>query len=309
MMSDMQDKVNIPARPRGYRIRRYAKIVFLTTLLVGLVFVSFLAGCQRRFIYFPRPYDARELGVMAPKAVVIQYRTSAGIQKAYYIKPAESPDAPPDRLWLMIVGNASRALEWIEFTANPPDPRAGFYLFDYPGYGYNEGRPSRASINEASLAAVDALAAHLKMTRAELCPRMRLMAHSLGTGVSLDLAVRLDPPPRQIILMSPYTSLYAMARLTFGWPLCHLLIDRFDNEKRLAELAARTPRPEVTIIHGDRDQIIPVEMGRALAAAHPGWIQYHELRFVDHNWIVGSARPIWSRIIASEAKPAFTGAK
>ena len=94
---------------------------------------------------------------------------------------------------------------------------------------------------------------------------------------------------KRIVIVSPFTSLYDMARLTFGWPLCHLLIDRFDNRARLAELAARKPRPAVTIIHGDTDNIVPVTMGRELAGLYPDWIHYIELVGGDHNFILTSA--------------------
>lgn len=258
-----------------------------------IVFVILLAGCQRKLIYFPRGYSERELSVVAPNAVVIEYRTAAGAQKAFYIRPANSPDTPPDRLWVVMGGNAARALDWTEDITGIPDPRAGFLLIDYPGYGYNEGRPSRTSINEGSLAAFDALAAHLNLSRGDLAKRTRLMCHSIGAAAGLDLAVRLDPPPNRIILFSPFTSLHAMARHVLFWPVCCLVLDRFDNEARLKELAGRSPRPEVIIIHGDRDQVIPVEMGRALAAAHPGWIQYHEIPNLDHNWIIGSSKNVW----------------
>lgn len=278
-------------------IRRIVKMTLLVIVGFVLVFVMFITGCQRRIYYMPSRYAPRELSIVAPKADVIEYRTGAGLQKAFYIKPAESPDTPADRVWMVFVGNASLALQWTDVIHNPSDPRAGFYLFDYPGYGFNEGRPTRSTINEASLAAVDALAKHFNMTRAELSPRLRLVCHSMGTGAGLDLAVKLDPAPKQIVLMSPYTSTYKMARLMFGRPLCWLLFDRFDNEARLNELVARNPRPQVTIIHGDRDQVIPVEMGRELAAEHKGWIDYRELRFVDHVAVIEISKPIWHEVM------------
>lgn len=288
-----------PIQPHGVRrwLLRIGKMLALVAIGLILVFVAALAGCQRRLIYFPQPYETNAVRVMAPGAVEIAYRTGAGAQKAFYLRPADAPDTPPDRLWVMFCGNASLALHWTDVTAVAPDRRAGYYLVDYPGYGFNEGRPTRSSINEASLAAFDALAAHLKLTRSELAARTRLMCHSLGCAAGLELAARLDPAPNRMILFSPFTSLPAMARHVFCHPLGWLVLDRFDNEARLAELAARSPRPEVTIIHGASDEVIPVGMGRELAAAHPGWIRFHEVPNLDHNWIVGSSRAVWEPLM------------
>jgi molybdopterin synthase catalytic subunit len=47
------------------------------------------------------------------------------------------------------------------------------------------------------------------------------------------------------VLVAPFTSLVEAARTRVGWPLCHLVLDRFDNRARLDALAAiagRYPR-------------------------------------------------------------------
>lgn len=290
-----------PKPPAGRAAGIARRILRLACLAVAgfvLVFVVLITGCQRRMYFMPRPYQLGELRMLVPKTEVIEYTTGAGVQKAFYVKPAESPERPPDRVWMVFVGNASLALDWTDMVAQAPDRRAGFLLFDYPGYGVNQGHPRRATIAEASKAAVDALAGHLGLTRAQLCDRLSLIGHSMGTGASLDLAVRLDPPPRQIVLLASYTSLYDMARRTVGWPICCLLLDRFDNEARLNELAARNPRPQVMIVHGDNDRVIPVDMGRKLAAEHPGWIEYHEIHHAGHE-VIDQALPFWYALMSA----------
>jgi pimeloyl-ACP methyl ester carboxylesterase len=44
----------------------------------------------------------------------------------------------------------------------------------------------------------------------------------------------------------------------------------------------------VTIFHGTADEVIPVSMGRELAAAHPGVVTLHEAAGQDHNFILGN---------------------
>ncbi|HEX3132103.1 MAG TPA: hypothetical protein VHX44_00805, partial [Planctomycetota bacterium] len=66
--------------------------------------------------------------------------------------------------------------------------------------------------------------------------------------------------------------------------LCELLVHRFDNHARLAELAG-TGMPPTTIIHGQDDPFIPMAMGQELAQAHPG-ITFSVIVGAGHNDIL-----------------------
>ena len=58
------------------------------------------------------------------------------------------------------------------------------------------------------------------------------------------------------------------------------------------QLLKRDPPPSITIIHGTRDEVIPVEMGRELATLNPEQIHYHELAHSYHNTILQDALPV-----------------
>ena len=77
----------------------------------------------------------------------------------------------------------------------------------------------------------------------------------------------------------------------FGSWLIPLLHHRFENRGPLKQLLKRDPPPSITIIHGTRDEVIPVEMGRELAAPNPEHIHYHELIDSYHNTILQDALP------------------
>ena len=152
------------------------------------------------------------------------------------------------------------------------------------------GRPSQAKIVESSQAAVAACLKRLAVSPSAPAIKIGLLGHSTGTAAALELAVR-TPQVDRIVLISPFTSLAAMARRTVGWPLSTMLLDRFDNRARLDELARRSPRPAVTIIHGTQDAVVPFQMGQALAAAYPDWIRFMPIRDGDHNYLLDSAGP------------------
>ena len=56
-------------------------------------------------------------------------------------------------------------------------------------------------------------------------------------------------------------------------------------------LQSETP-PSITIFHGTHDEVIPVEMGRQLAALAPKSINYQELPHSHHNNILQDAMPV-----------------
>jgi pimeloyl-ACP methyl ester carboxylesterase len=260
----------------------------MTIVTAVLLALLLLFGCQRRMIYMPRGY-APSYAVGLPRGTVeLEAVTRAGRQISFYVPPGGGSDAAPDRVWVIQGGNAARGLDYLDVVQACPDDRAGFLLFDYPGYGLCDGRPTRASITDATEAAIDTLANHLGMQRADLESRLGLLGQSLGCAAALEFAA--EHPVDRIVLLSPFTTLVDMAKRVVGWPLCHLALDKYDNRTRLAEIAAQPDRPSVTIIHGDADEIAPVRMSRELAAAHPDWITYVEIRGADHNWLLGIAQ-------------------
>lgn len=111
----------------------------------------------------------------------------------------------------------------------------------------------------------------------------------MGTGVALAFAARC-PTITRVVLVALFTSLRAMAQRTVGWSLYLLMRGNFDNQARLDELAARTTPPPVLILHGERDSLIPPAMGRALAAAHPGFVHFESVAGADHGDVVEMAR-------------------
>jgi pimeloyl-ACP methyl ester carboxylesterase len=81
------------------------------------------------------------------------------------------------------------------------------------------------------------------------------------------------------VLLSAYTSLPAVAErgLVRLFPVRLLMRDRFDS-------AARAPRigQPVLLLHGNRDEVIPFDLGRALAGRFPR-ARFVEVDGAHHN--------------------------
>ena len=264
----------------------------------GIVFCGCLYTQQHKLLYHPQRYVQGFDRSLDARAQFIQYSTSQGSQMAIYIPPHEGGGLPA-RLWVMFHGNGATALDWVEFVERVSDPQAGFLLIDYPGYGRCEGTAWGKSILDSTRAAVDALAAHIGVTRVQLTQDLNLMGFSMGAAAAMQYAPEVQA--RRIVLIAPFASIREMARLSVGWPLHYLLRERYDNVARLREVLQQSPPPRVVIFHGTQDNIVPVAQSRDLKAVLPDAVDLREIEGADHNWILDLAG---DQILACMAPPA-----
>ena len=129
-------------------------------------------------------------------------------------------------------------------------------LLEYPGYGRSEGRPSQRSITEAILAA-DAWARQQPRIDAS-----RIIPYGRSLGGSAAAILAAERPAPALILESAFTSARAFAR-QFGAP-GFLVRDPLDTLAAVGRF-----RGPVLVLHGDHDEIVPLDHGRTLAAASP----------------------------------------
>jgi fermentation-respiration switch protein FrsA (DUF1100 family) len=88
-----------------------------------------------------------------------------------------------------------------------------------------------------------------------------LYGESLGSGVAIQVAA--EKKVRGIVLDSPFTSIAELAAQIYPWlPINLLLKDRYDSIIHIRDVHV-----PVFIIHGEADDVVPVEMGRRLFAA------------------------------------------
>jgi fermentation-respiration switch protein FrsA (DUF1100 family) len=151
--------------------------------------------------------------------------------------------------------------------------RLSVMIFDYPGYGKSEGRPSEAGCYAAADAAYQWLTESQRITAEQVV----IYGSSLGAAVAVDLARRR--PHRALVLISAFTSIPDMAQKFYPWlPARWLVRNRFDNLASIGQC-----RQPVFIAHGDQDSLVPFEMGEQLyrAAAEPK--RFYTMRGHGHN--------------------------
>jgi pimeloyl-ACP methyl ester carboxylesterase len=258
-------------------IRTVIVRVFITLAVIMSIPLVLLTSCQSKLIYFPRPYGAEETAKWSAetRGKPIEFTTSQGRQRAFLQGDLNSPR----NLWIVCGGNGTVALDWSEWLQKHAPPEDAFLLVDFPGYGDCEGYPNPARIRESLQAAVPLATKTLGWTDPNPT-QLRFFGHSLGAAACLIAATEFKI--QRGVLLTPFTSTMDMANVVVGLPVGFLVTHRFDNEARLAELAARGPG-EVIILHGSDDESIPVTMGRKLADQRKDVVHYIEVPGARHN--------------------------
>lgn len=132
----------------------------------------------------------------------------------------------------------------------------GVLMPSYRSYGGSTGYPCEAALIADAKLAYDRLRDHGVATSDIIA-----FGESLGTGVATQLAAA--KLVAGLVLDSPYTSMADLAAKDYPWlPVPRLLWDQFETIRHIK----RVTQP-VLVIHGQADQLVPVAMGHAVAAA------------------------------------------
>lgn len=285
------------ARTPGRTMRALRRIVLYlaSAYLAVVIMLSFL---QRSMMYFPdreqaiEPADAQ---LPAGRVHTVTAQSDDGLELRGWLVLADGQVAQDraevrQRLSegrpcaLYFSGNAGnrryRVPEFEVFTAAGCD----VLVFDYRGYGENDGTPS-----ETRLAADAHTAWRFATAELRIAPkRMLLFGESLGGGVAVPLAAELSAagsPPGGLILRSTFSSMVDVAAYHYPWlPVRLVLIDRYPSQHRIGAVTC-----PILQLHGQQDTIVPIGLARRLFAAAPersaGGVpkQWVELPRADHN--------------------------
>jgi pimeloyl-ACP methyl ester carboxylesterase len=262
------------------RLRHLLQKILTLVLIITVTPIIFLAGCQSKLLYYPRPYPPGSTSDWQQRTSgkKLEFTTSQGKQRAFLQGDLKSPR----NLWIFCAGNGTLALEWSEWIQEHAPKEDAWLLIDYPGYGDCKGSPNPARIRENLKQAVPLAIHEIGWTAPPDPSRLRFFGHSLGSAACLIAASEFKI--QRGVLISPFTSTMEMSRVLTGLPLGFLVWHRFDNSARLTELEARGTG-QVIILHGTDDEVIPVDMSRSLAAQHPKVVRLVEIPGGRHNTI------------------------
>lgn len=228
-----------------------AQLSELVKFAFGLT-VAYLIICliayfgHRQFIYFPDPTRVApaKAGLDGVEEVEIKGHDGAALIAWY-----AAPDSNRPTL-LYFHGNAANAANRAPKIERIRQSGFGVFYLNNRGYGGSEGNPTEKD-NVA-----DAIEAYDRLRKIGV-PADRIIAYgeSLGAGQAVRLAAERDVAA--VVLEAPLTSTLDVARSMYFWlPLDLLITDKYQNEENI-----RSVTGPVLILHGEKDAVIPVEMG------------------------------------------------
>lgn len=202
------------------------------------------------------------------------------------------PSANPDgKVLLYFHGKTLNITGHLKYAQNFRNLGFSLLLVDYRGYGRSEGGfPNETQVYEDA----ESVWHYLVEQRGIKPEDMFFYGHSLGGAIALDLAVR-HPQIAGLIMESCFTSIYAMAQhqlLYRIYPLKKLVHQLFDSLSKIKNLQV-----PLLIIHGTRDQLIPVRMGKTLYEAAPGPKKLLLVENAYHNNVLGFAPEAYNQAI------------
>jgi len=169
-------------------------------------------------------------------------------------------------------GNAGNIAHRLENLAGLYRIGLSVFLFDYRGYGQSRGTPSEEGLYRDALSAYD----YLIHDRHISSKRLIVFGRSLGGAVAGVVGSKRSVAG--LILESTFPSIEHVVRSQYWLPFDWLLGSRFDLLSLLPQIHV-----PILVIHGDRDNIIPLSLGKTVFdnANHPK--EWYQVSGAGHN--------------------------
>jgi fermentation-respiration switch protein FrsA (DUF1100 family) len=250
--------------------KRTAAVVVAASVVLVVGVMAVLAAIENLLIYHPEVTPRRSTTSLVGGVDVtdVYFGTEDGLT----LHGWRAGDFSGGPVVLFCHGNAGNITHRAAYVSALVGEGLPIFIFDYRGYGQSEGRPDEQGLYVDARAAWD----HLVAGGVEE-ERIVVLGRSLGGAVAIDLAT--TRPVARLIVESSFTTGRDMARSLFrGLPLYLAMRSRFDSASKVAGL--RMPK---LFLHGDRDDVVPYELGVRLSEAAAEPKTFVRLEGADHN--------------------------
>jgi len=227
--------------------------ILLTIALTYAFFLGLLFCFQRHLIYHP------DKNIAAPAKYNLE-----GF-KEYFVP---SSGGVTLQLWYRTAAHGMPTIAYFHGNASNMGERAGIFAalaqkgfgvlgVSYRGYGKSTGSPSEQGLYDDARTSIRFLTEHHHIPLKHII----LFGESLGSGVAVQMATEYDVGG--LVLEAPYTSVSARgAEIYFYVPVKLMIQDKFDSLSKIGKVKA-----PLLLFHGERDETIPIRMGKAVFAA------------------------------------------
>jgi fermentation-respiration switch protein FrsA (DUF1100 family) len=248
---------------------KFLKVVAIVICVAYLAAIIGVRLMERSLVFQP---GARKIDIpdaaLALKQREVTFHAADSTRLTAWIIPAAN--AGPDAPWVLIshgnygnIGFGGRP----QFYAWFRDLGVNLFAYDYRGFGASDGLPSESGVY------ADADAAYRYLTDALHVPpsRIILFGHSLGTGVTIELARHV--PAAGMVLEDAYTSVANRGQEVFPLlPIKLIAKSKFASIEKVGAL--KLPK---LFLHARHDEVIPFQHGQTVFAAAAEPKQFVEL--------------------------------
>jgi alpha-beta hydrolase superfamily lysophospholipase len=228
-----------------------------------------------QFVFYPRR-DFFEISTADNViADTIPVEKTVSVSYCFYFRDEKQPNI------LFFHGNGETAGDYQPIGSAYNKIGVNLFVADYRGYGRSGGKPTLTSMIEDARPIFEGFKVVLK--ERGFSGNLFIMGRSLGSASAVEIASHYQSQLSGLIIESGFANVFNL--LTYlGFPLGALGIDVPEAPSSL-DLVRKISLPTL-VMHGEHDQIVPVEEGKALYDA----IGAKDKRLliipgVDHNTI------------------------
>ncbi len=180
---------------------------------------------------------------------------------------------PSSPVILWCHGNAGNVSHRIENIRQLYQRGISVFIFDYRGYGRSTGVPSEAGLYQDALVSYDYLIHQRRVSP----NRLILFGRSLGSCIAGEVAVqRLSAG---LIVEGAFPSIQSMSdHHYFGLPARWVMDVEFNFIQKVRALVI-----PLLVIHGERDSVVPIGLGRQVFDAADEPKQWYVVLGAEHN--------------------------
>jgi uncharacterized protein len=251
----------------------------------------FLAGCdvQYQMLYYPSPSTPSEqsiagTGIRFWPSFSRDYRGYIGGNETGHVKGT----------FVVFHGNGGIAADREFYAKTLGSFGYRVILAEYPMYGGRKGELGETAFVKDADETV-------RLAFETFGGPIFLLGESLGCGVVSAVAHSTKVPIDGIVLITPWDSLYSVAKSYYPYlPVRLLLKDSYDNVANLASFRSR-----IAIVGARQDEIIPIGHARGLyraLASHE--VKMWEIEGAGHNdWPMMASPQWWKEVTSFIGKP------
>jgi len=249
------------------------RVLRIVVLLLGVLLLGFLGGCWNWFVesqvFFPDTTIEQTPAELDLPFEDIWFNSSDSVRLHGWLIPASSPN----HLLLFCHGNGGNISHRLDNVRLLRNRGISVFVFDYRGYGRSQGRISEKGFYLDSEAAYEVARKWAEKHGAKLV----VFGRSLGGIAATHLASTKHC--NGLILESTFTNMGAMARAHYPLPFAETLLKhRLDAVGQIVQV-----RVPILFFHGDKDSIVPIELGRKLFEAAPNPKEFVVIPGAGHN--------------------------